>query len=217
MLQDSGIPKQSFISLFKLQVIIWTMIGVNILFVIARTFARYVKLRKLQLEDIMMFLALAFFLSMAGVYLLVLPPLYRVIDVSAGTKPLYPMFFKDAYLIIKGFFATTMLFWATLWAVKVSLLLLFRRLMVGLTHYMRLWWMLLIFTLITFGGCVVSEVLSCEHWFQIDIKGSCNSDRDEYAQKICLFYALAADLITDILSMPRARFYKVRPLTTLSQ
>ncbi|KAI9777321.1 MAG: hypothetical protein M1839_008929 [Geoglossum umbratile] len=201
MLQETGIPKQSFISLFKLQVIIWTMIGVNTVFVIARTFARYTKLRKLQLEDIMMFLALAFFLSMAGVYLLVLPPLYRVIDVSAGTKPLYPAFFKDAYLIIKGFFATTMLFWATLWAVKVSLLLLFRRLMVGLTHYMRLWWALLAFTMITFVGCIVSEVLSCEHWFRIDIRGSCNSDRDEYAQKICLFYALAADLITDILIM----------------
>ena len=186
MLQETGIPKQSFISLFKLQVcsvlrsqtptgtysclrqvIIWTMIGVNIAFVVARTFARYVKLRKLQLEDIMMFLALAFFLAMAGVYLLVLPPLYRVIDVSAGKKPLYYAFFKDSYLIIKGFFATTMLFWATLWAVKVSLLLLFRRLMVGLTHYMRLWWALLVFTLITFVGCVVSEVLSCEHWFRI--------------------------------------------------
>ncbi|KAH0544804.1 hypothetical protein FGG08_001033 [Glutinoglossum americanum] len=201
MLQETGIPKEAFISLFKLKIIIWTMIGVNIVFVVARTFARYMKLRKVQLEDIMMYLALAFFLAMAGVYLLVLPPLYRVIDVSAGRKPLYYGFFDDGYVIIKGFFATTMLFWATLWAVKVSLLLLFRRLMVGLTNYMRLWWTLLIFTLITFVGCVVSEVLSCEHWFQIGITGSCNSPRDEYAQKICLFYALAADLITDILIM----------------
>jgi hypothetical protein len=143
------------------------MIGVNTAFLVARTFARYIKLRKLQLEDFMMFLALASFLSMAGVYLVALPPLYRVIDVSAGRMPLYYKFFDDGYLIIKGLFAATMLFWATLWAVKVSLLLLFRHLMVGLTNYMRLWWTLLVFTLVTFVGCVVSEVLSCEHWFQI--------------------------------------------------
>jgi hypothetical protein len=39
------------------------------------------------------------------------------------------------------------------------------------------------------------------------ITGSCNSPRDEFAQKVCLFYALAADLITDILSMSLPRLY----------
>ncbi|KAH0565992.1 hypothetical protein GP486_000603 [Trichoglossum hirsutum] len=197
----TGIPKQSFITLFRLKIIIWTMIGVNTTFLMARTFARYHKIRKVQLEDYMMFLALACFLSMAGVYLVALPPLYRVIDVSAGRKPLYFSFFNDAYLIMKGFFAAAILFWATLWAVKVSLLLLFRHLMIGLTNYMRMWWTLLVFTLITYIGCVISEVLSCEHWFQIGVTGSCNSARDEFAQKLSLFYALAADLITDILIM----------------
>jgi len=59
-------------------------------------------------------------------------------------------------------------FWLTLWAVKASLLLMFKKLTAGLPFYEHLWWYVMAFTIVTFIGCVISDFTSCSSlhaWF----------------------------------------------------
>lgn len=152
--------------------------------VIARFSIRVCKRKPFQVEDVLVGLAYACFLALTISYLIVTPPLYRLANVQ--THP-YPEMMDDALLVIKIFFYSTMLLWATLWAVKFSLLALYRRLMTGLRAYIFLWWILVIFCALvrachlsqpqldltddfrqTFIGSIISSLMSCSsfhNWF----------------------------------------------------
>lgn len=70
--------------------------------------------------------------------------------------------------MLKEFISVLIFFWLTLWAVKASLLLMFRKLTTGLPFYERLWWYVMGFTIVTFVGCVISDFTSCSSfhaWF----------------------------------------------------
>ena len=124
------------------------MLVIATLFMAARCLARWYRGWRFQIEDFFMFLAYAFFLSMTISYLVIIPPLYRITDVSEGIIPPYPSVLEDSLSIIKVFFTNSMLLWFTLWSVKFSVLFLYRRLMIGLPMYLRWWWAVL-------GFCVV--------------------------------------------------------------
>lgn len=70
--------------------------------------------------------------------------------------------------MLKEFLTVLIFFWLTLWSVKASLLLMFKRLTVGLPFYERLWWCVMSFVILSFIGCVVSDFVSCHSmhaWF----------------------------------------------------
>jgi hypothetical protein len=115
------------------------------MFIIARFFARWYKVWRFQAEDFLMLLAFAFFLAMTIGYVVLIPTLYRVTAVEQGLAPPYATIADDALFMIKIFFCNSMLLFLTLWAVKFSLLFLYRRLMTGLPKQMRWWWGIVIF------------------------------------------------------------------------
>ncbi|EQL31216.1 hypothetical protein BDFG_06391 [Blastomyces dermatitidis ATCC 26199] len=86
--------------------------------------------------------------------------------------PAYAEFVDDVLFIKKIFFCTTLLLWVSLWSVKFSLLVLYRRLLSRLKTEIRLWWAVLIFT-------------------ALEVK----------AQLASLYYSFAVDVITDIMIM----------------
>ncbi|KAL1633671.1 hypothetical protein SLS56_002819 [Neofusicoccum ribis] len=100
--------------------------------VITRFSIRIWKRKPFQVEDFLVALAWASFLALTVSYIVVTPPMYHLYAVTGGEAAPYPEMMDDAMLIIKVFFYNTMLLWATLWAVKFSLLALYRRLMTGL-------------------------------------------------------------------------------------
>lgn len=142
---------------------------------------------RFQAEDGFVMLSWAAFIALAVMYIVVTPPLYRV-DRAIGTGVLYPTMEDDALLMIKIFFANTIVFWIVLWSVKLSLLFLYRRLFEGLPDQMRWWWGVFVFTIVvsfdsfsstqstgidrtllqTLIGCIISNFTSCENmhaWF----------------------------------------------------
>jgi hypothetical protein len=142
----------------------------SVLFVIARQIARYYKTQSFvpEMEDIFMFLALAFYLTMDGLYLSALPVVYRLLDYAAGIEPPWATLVEDDVYAIKEFFAIDMLFWATLWSVKFSLLFMFRRLTKGLPKYRAYWIFVMCFTVIMLIGAVISNITACSSmtaWF----------------------------------------------------
>jgi len=70
--------------------------------------------------------------------------------------------------MLKEFISVLIFFWLTLWAVKVSLMLMFKKLTTGLPFYERVWWYVTVFIMATFTGCVISDFTSCSSlhaWF----------------------------------------------------
>lgn len=85
---------------------------------------------------------------------------YRV-----GALAAWPTLKEDFILYIRLMFVTTTLFWLALWSVKISLLVLYKKLMEGLPAiYIRMWWAVFIFCLVSFAGCVGSYITSCPNF-----------------------------------------------------
>lgn len=115
-----------------------------------------------------MYLALVSFAITCALYLATMPTLYNVTDIMVGKMEPYASLQTDLVAMLKEFFAVQMFFWLTLFAVKWSLLFMFKRLTEGIRLYTNIWWGALAFTVLTFIGCIVSGVTSCssmDAWF----------------------------------------------------
>lgn len=141
-----------------------------VVFSIVRWIARYFKTHSVipEAEDYFMFLALAFYLTMNALYLSALPVVYRLLDFAAGLEAPWATLIDDDVYMLKEFFAIDMVFWATLWCVKFSLLFMFRRLSTGLPMYRAYWYFVMGFTLVVLIGAAVSNITACPSmtaWF----------------------------------------------------
>ena len=146
--------------------------SISVVFFVSRQVARYYKTQSFvpEMEDIFMLLALAFYLTMDGLYLSALPVLYQLLDFADGVAPPWATMIEDGVYMLKEFFAIDMLFWATLWSVKFSLLFIFRRLTNGLPRYRAYWVFVMCFTVIVLIGAVISNITACSSmtaWFTL--------------------------------------------------
>ncbi|PGH00140.1 hypothetical protein GX51_05953 [Blastomyces parvus] len=179
----------------------YVMISLASIVFLGRFGLRFWKSVGLQLEDLFVVLSWLSFLAMTILYLIVLPHLYSLTGFLSGEKPQYPEFVNDALFIKKIFFCTTLLLWVSLWSVKFSLLVLYRRLLSRLKTEIRLWWVVLVFTALNLIGCIISNLTSCESlsaWFSLT---GCSSPKEVKAQLASLYYSFAVDVITDIMIM----------------
>lgn len=172
-------------------------------FVIARAGARFRKTGTIPFaaEDVCVLLALAAFIGMVGIYLYCIPILFTTEAIAAGTQQPYPGLENDLTNMLHGFFAVQMIFWLSLWSVKMSLLFMFRKLTMGLPEYNYVWLGIMIFTVLSFVGCIISNFTSCSSMHAWFTAGECNTAADARAKNISLYYSLAVDLLTDMLIM----------------
>ena len=126
----------------------WAMMIVTSVVFAARTLIRVRQPKKIQADDFILLLAYLCFLTLTILYIVLAPTMYRVTDATTGKTPLYPELLSDSLFMIEIFFANTMIFWFTLYAVKFSFLALYRRLMAGIKVYMQLWWAVVIFCVV---------------------------------------------------------------------
>ncbi|EFX00399.1 hypothetical protein CMQ_7401 [Grosmannia clavigera kw1407] len=178
-----------------------------------RTVARWYKIRTFpsEFEDLAMYLALVSFINTVALYLTTIPTYFNVEAIVAGKMAIYASLEKDLVVMLKEFFVVQFFFWLTLWAVKWSLLFLFRMLTDRLPIYNRVWWVVIVFSVLTFIGCAVSNFTACSSmhaWFDAL---ACQTPRDARAKAISLWFSLGADLATDLLIM----LIPVRVLWTL--
>lgn len=127
-----------------------------------RSVIRWLKVRAVQTEDFFVWLALAMFISFGVLYLKSLPIYSTLMEVAAGHMPPYATLADDSDFMLRCFFAIQMLFWGTLWAIKFSLLFLFKRLTLGLPRYNLIWYVITGFTGVSYVLCVVTEFTSCK-------------------------------------------------------
>lgn len=139
---------QNYIGLNQLLTCGYSMIGIVSGFVLTRVGVRIVQPRPLAVEDILVALSYATFITSTALYVWIAPVIFKISDVISGQSPAYAEMERDALNLIKVFFANTMLFWITLWLVKGSLLSLYRKLVQSNRIYRRLWWAIVGFSVV---------------------------------------------------------------------
>lgn len=146
------------------------MIGLGTCFVLMRFTIRAIKRRFWILEDVTVALAWACLVALCVGYIKVTPAVFRIAAVGRGQRAQYPTEKKDIEFLLKVFFPGTLLLWCCLWLVKFALLLNCRRLVHRQPAYMVIWWCIVGYAIVTFIGCVASELTSCRSmhdWFTV--------------------------------------------------
>jgi hypothetical protein len=106
----------------------------------ARLIVSIIRPKKFQWEDGWLLAAYTFFMTIAILYQIVAPAMFRLEALGKGEIEPYPTIAKDGLFVQKIFFVVTSGLWFTLWCVKASLLALYKRLMVGVKSYIIMWW-----------------------------------------------------------------------------
>lgn len=118
----------------------YTMIVLTGVAIISRFLLRGLRKEPFRLEDGFMLFAFVTFNIIATITIVVVPVAYQIIAVSYDLRPIYNGLFDDEVYQLRVVFASNLLFPAVLWSVKLSLLLLSKRLVYQQQEWMRRWW-----------------------------------------------------------------------------
>ncbi|KAI9733460.1 MAG: hypothetical protein M1818_007208 [Claussenomyces sp. TS43310] len=167
-------------------------LSLAISFSAARCVARWIKVRTVQLEDVFMWLALICFIAMNALIIASLPLFYGNFETQTQA---------DYVKALKLGFVSDIFFYSALWCVKFSLLFMFCRVTADLPQYRWVWIAIMIFTFLTYVGCIIGHILDCRSMTAWFTPGQCGSHRDVVAEVATVHYAMAVDLLTDLLIM----------------
>jgi len=141
--------------------LIWLSVAIAILLTIIRTAIRICVYRRLFADDGAVYLALTILVSMGVMYQIITPTMFELERLlTPGAVP-SANFVQEAALFLKLQFAIIILFWTTLWAVKLSFLLYCRNLLAGLPNQLFWWWLVSVFAGMAYLGCWATQLASC--------------------------------------------------------
>lgn len=176
------------------------------IFVAVRAVARWRAAHSYNIEDYLCLAALVFFIAYSATYISVLDSIYMFQDLSKGLIEKPADFLQQYNDMLLSVLSIQFMFWFTLWFVKFSLLMMFKRLTERvLPIYNYAWWGAMIFTVLALLTSIVTVLVTCGDMTKYGEAGSCSTDRDKKNQNISLFYSLAVDVITDLLSRSPSR------------
>ncbi|KAF2125374.1 hypothetical protein P153DRAFT_360362 [Dothidotthia symphoricarpi CBS 119687] len=176
----------------------------------ARAALRVEQKTKIQWDDGWLILAWVFFMTVSGVYVGKTDLMFRMLALQEGRLKPYPGLTQDALAIQVMFFFTSPGLWLTLWSVKFSLLAFYKRMMINVPLYIKLWWAVLVYSILTCKLIpsmtlilsVTLHITSCSSlraWFT---SGGCGATPEDVRGSLISFWeAFAVDLTTDILIM----------------
>ncbi|KAF6231134.1 hypothetical protein HO173_010634 [Letharia columbiana] len=195
----------------KLLSIVWVVTAIAITLVVFRFAIRLFIVKKTTIDnvlvsDVLVLLALATLITMAGLYGQVIPIMFDLDLVIAGKPPLSPEtmleFEERADYYLRVQFGIIILFWTCVWAVKLSILVFYKSLFDRLSRaYLYAWWAVVVFVGLTYVGCWALQFDSCsplKSYFKI---GDCDKPRDIGVSNDSLYYSTAVDIACDLLIM----------------
>lgn len=194
-----------------LRAIIWTCFGTAFVLVALRTAVR-ARTSSPTVDDYCIFFALTCLLSLCVLETIQLPSLYYIAGVLAGTAPIVGIIEKtERYLLFQ--FPIVILYWSTLWSVKAAFLTLYWKIFRDLPVYRRVWYILALFCLLAYGGCLVTLTVSCGG----DVKNffgfaTCAKPEHVWASNFSVYFSTTIDVFTDlcIMAMPLRLIYNVK-------
>ncbi|RFU35034.1 hypothetical protein B7463_g1268, partial [Scytalidium lignicola] len=181
---------------------------------LATTIARIVLRFKLQgfrfrTEDYCAILAQLFLTGLAAVITASAPifMITRTYELAAVVDPSTPLPFPaDVYTArtitaLKLMFAQMLLFWSTLWAGKFSLLIFFRRMVIGIPKYLYIWWAVFTLVLLAYLASMLSNFLTCVPLQKYWSATGCSDPRNVRRSDASIKFATSVDIAADFLIM----------------
>lgn len=197
-----GVPYRTFISS------IWTTTGLATIFLLLRLYYSHwlVNKRRLYLDDYFILLSVSIVLVTAALWQWAAPSMYAFLnaaDAHGGADDLPADFPEqlERFLVVWG--VIQMLYAASLTAVKISLLVFFRRVGGHMSRLRFVWWPVLFFTLATWAAMTGLVHYRCVFTSLGEIFAYCSTDDSIRFTTASLIAGCSLDVISDFLSEPR--------------
>lgn len=143
--------------LIALQAVSWSFTGVAVLLTGGRLWIRCTVIRRLSWDDGAHMLGLLLLLAQIAIVSGASPLMYRLLE--------YPDFESspqgDVRVFVRLNAAAVMVSWCCLYAVKNSFMLLYRQIFQVSQVFIRAWWTVLTFTILTFWVSIAGFITEC--------------------------------------------------------
>lgn len=160
-----------------------------------RTFKRF------WVDDILVIFAWLLTLGSAIDWQIIARKMYQAVAIAeAQLRPLPPTFATDAESLLRGTLVVDLFYPCSLWAIKMSFLLFFRRLGHNVTGQNFLWWSVLGFTVASYLVCIRIIQYSCFVTPFSQVWRECETKEDAYLGQASLKIICALDVFTDFSS-----------------
>lgn len=197
--------------------VVWSGLIITLIFFTFRIYVRVRSFRKLYVDDALILLAWLMILATSIIWQTLSGAMYRSLFVISGKvhhRP--PTFVNDEQNFLHGSAVVIVLFYSSLWAVKLSFLFFFRRLVQGVARQEQLWWAVLAITVGSYFACIGTIEYNCllpsfakvasecaidaVHNKRLTCLGYCDGLAAIRFQRTTLHVTCALDVITDALS-----------------
>jgi hypothetical protein len=136
--------------------VLWGGVGLGFIFLIARSYIRLAVFRRLYADDALVWAAWAMTLANAIIWQSASGDMYLMLRVSSGVSPVIPAnLAAHRRAFIRALLASYLLFYSTLWAVKLAFLVFFRKLGQLVRFQKMLWRSVLALTVASYFALVV--------------------------------------------------------------
>lgn len=169
-------------------------------FVIIRIFARLKALEKLFVDDVFVILALIMTFASAILWQTYAKFMFQLLAVAYGSQP-GPNFATDFEHYSKASAAVVILFYSTLWAIKISFLIFFKRLGKNVRQQKLLWWSIFGFTMATYFASIGVIPYSCFVDSLDEVLRNCSTKSATRFQELAIKLNCLWDVLTDFMSL----------------
>ncbi|KAF2144310.1 uncharacterized protein K452DRAFT_211591, partial [Aplosporella prunicola CBS 121167] len=195
--------------------LIWVFTSIATLLIIFRFFVRIKTFRRLYADDIWVAAAWVTAFSSTIMWQVFSEDMYRAVPVMSRKEwPPTQKSLESTTITKNACAAFTMLFYTSVWCIKLSFLFFFRRLYQNAGHVMRIWWFLVAMVIATWAVAMGTIDYRCEfgpYLSQIDKCGLQSASRSQRIM-ISLSFNCATDILTDlaILCIPISMLWKTK-------
>ncbi|KAH9905727.1 hypothetical protein F4778DRAFT_802192 [Xylariomycetidae sp. FL2044] len=186
---------------------------ISLVFLLVRIYSRVTGPRRLYWDDVLIIFAWLLALLSAICWQLVVDYLYNFLHLTGGLLwPAPQTFIQDTEHFYIGQLVVLIFFYTSLYSVKLSFLLFFKRLGQGVHAQKYIWWPILALTLATYFVCIGDIQYKCIVRPFAEIATSCSSDANVDFTLVTLKVNCAMDVLTDFLIMliPFTMLWRVR-------
>ncbi len=135
--------------------------AISLCFLLFRLYVKVKTFRRLYSDDYLVIAAWGMLLATAVLWQTIIHIVYEQYAVTSGRAAITPDFFTAQTHLMHTLAPLLVLFYTCLWAVKLSLLLFFRRLGSKVMGQKIWWWSILVITVVTWAICTGLLHWSC--------------------------------------------------------
>lgn len=126
-----------------------------------RTAIRIYVFRRLFADDTCVYLAVVILIALGVLYNHAIPVIFNIERIVRGEAIVSLDFKEQIDYFLKLQFSIIILFWTTLWAVKLSFLVFYRKILAGLPSHIIWWKLIFVLTVLAYLGCQATNLKSC--------------------------------------------------------